>query len=174
MYGKTPVITRQWGAIMSDSERLQMLVDTESIRDVVARYFFAIGRRDWEAVQACFVTGAFADYEFNEEKTIERQLALVKKGMLRFRSSTLLGSNSLIQLEGARAESQTMALTAHESEPDTHERTRISTVRYEDSWAKQSTGEWLIVRRRVLAIWKAWLDPRFDDRAGDHRYADEW
>ena len=159
---------------MSDAERLHVLIDTESIREVIARYFFAIGRRDWEAVQACFIAGAFADYEFNEEKTIERQLALVKKGMLRFRSSTLLGSNSLIQLHGARAESQTMALTAHEAQPDANERTRISTVRYEDSWTKQDNGDWLIARRRVIAVWKAWLDPRYDDRAGDHRYADEW
>ena len=158
---------------MTDSERLQRLVDTENIREVIAAYFFAIGRRDWQAVHACFVSGAFADYEFNEEKTIERQLELVKKGMLRFRSSTLLGSNSLIQIDGSRAESQTMALTAHEAEPAAHERTRISTVRYEDTWSRQG-GAWLITGRRVIAVWKAWLDPRTDDRAGDHRYADEW
>jgi hypothetical protein len=153
---------------------VQRLIDTESIREVVARYLFAIGRRDWDAVATCFVPGAYADYEFEAEHRIEAQLALVRKGMARFASSTLMGSNLEITFDATGAASESLALTAHEAFATSPDRTRLSAVQYSDRWTRCADGQWRISERRIRTLWRAWLDPRRDDRAGDHRYADEW
>jgi hypothetical protein len=163
------------GQGMSESSaQLQRLLDTESIREVVARYLFAIGRRDWEAVATCFVPGAYADYEFEAEHRIEVQLELVRKGMARFAGSTLMGSNFAVTFDATGAASESIALTAHEAFPASPDRTRVSAVQYSDRWIKGAEGQWRISDRRIKTLWRAWLDPRRDDRAGDHRYADEW
>ena len=159
---------------MIETERLQEILDCEAIRDVVAKYFFSVSNRDWPAVLSCFVPGAFADYAFSSERTIEAQLELVKKGISRFNASTLMGSNCSIELGDRRASSRTMALTAHQSPPETSERIRLSAVRYDDEWVQDGNRNWLIARRQLVTIWKAWLDPRYDDRAGDHRNAKDW
>jgi hypothetical protein len=157
-----------------DDQRLTEILDRDAIRDVLTGYLDAVRRRDWVDVLSCFVSGAYADYGFDAERTIEVQVGLLKKGIDRFRASTLLGSNCIITLRGDTASSEMMALTAHEAFETSGERTRISTVRYEDEWVRGSHREWRITRRCLDTVWKAWLDTRFDDRAGDHRYADEW
>jgi hypothetical protein len=54
------------------------------------------------------------------------------------------------------------------------ERTRLEALRAEDAWALAPDGVWRVERRRLETLWRAWLDPRGDDRAGDHRHAREW
>jgi hypothetical protein len=157
-----------------DEQRLREMLDRDAIETVLTRYLEAVRRRDWTEVLSCFVPGAYADYGFDVERTIEAQAPLLERGMRRFDASTFIGSNYVIELDSDRASSRMSAFTAHQSRPETGERTRISTVRYEDEWARGEDGEWRITRRTLDTVWRAWLDPRFDDRAGDHRYADEW
>jgi hypothetical protein len=157
-----------------DDEAVRRLLDRQAIEDVLTRYLDAMRRRDWQEVRSCFVPGAFADYGFDAEQTIEAQLELLKRGMERFDVSTFLGGNCIIELASDRAESQMTALTAHQPRVDSGDRTRVSTVRYEDEWVRGDDGAWRIARRTLDTVWRAWLDPRFDDRAGDHRHADEW
>lgn len=159
---------------MISDARIQELLDTEAIREVVARYFLAVGRRDWQAVEDCFASDASVDYEFDVEQTLKAQLVLLQAGMARFRSSTLMGSNCIVRLDGQKASSQTMALTAHEAPADSEDRTRLSTVRYDDEWVRTDHPGWLISKRRITTLWRAWLDPRRDDKVGDHRNAAEW
>jgi hypothetical protein len=157
-----------------DDRRLMEILDRDAIRDVITRYLDAVRRRDWVDVLSCFVSGAYADYGFETERTIEMQVGLLKKGIDRFKASTLLGSNCIITVREDTASSETMALTAHEAFEASGERTRISTVRYDDEWVRDDNREWRITRRCLDTVWRAWLDTRFDDRVGDHRYADEW
>jgi hypothetical protein len=157
-----------------DEQRLMAMLDREAIREMITKYLDAVRRRDWEDVLSCFVPGAYADYGFDTERTIEVQAAMLKRGIDRFDASTFLGSNCIITLAGDRASSETMAFTAHQAFAESGERTRISTVRYSDEWVRGDNSEWRIARRTLDTVWKAWLDTRFDDRAGDHRYADEW
>jgi hypothetical protein len=158
---------------LNDQQLLELL-DRDAIEQVLSRYLDAVRRRDWADVLSCFVPGAYADYGFDADRTIEVQVELLRKGINRFDASTLIGSNCLIDLASDRASSRMTALTAHQSRADTGERTRISTVRYEDDWVRGDDGAWRIARRSLDTVWRAWLDPRWDDRAGDHRYADEW
>jgi hypothetical protein len=155
-------------------EALRQLVDKERIRTTMASYLLAVGRHDWSTVLSCFVPGASADYGFDGERTIEAQLELLKKGIARFDASTLMGSQCVVQLAGATAVSTTMALTAHQAPEDSGERTRLSAVCYDDQWTREEVLGWRITVRNLRTLWKAWLDPRRDDRAGDHRYAHEW
>ena len=157
-----------------EEERVRQLLDRQAIEDVLTRYLDAVRRRDWEEVRSCFVPGAHADYGFDADRTIEAQLELLKRGIERFDVSTLLGGNCIVELASDRAWSQMTALTAHQSPPESGERTRVSTVRYADEWVRGGDGAWRIASRTLDTVWRAWLDPRFDDRAGDHRYAHEW
>jgi len=159
---------------VNDEARLAEIIEKEAIRSVIDRYLTAVGRQDWVTVLACFVPQAYADYGFSVERTIEAQLELVKRGIRRFDASTLMGSNYTISLHGDSASSESMALTAHQATAESGERTRLSTVRYLDEWSRDVDGLWLITSRTLDTVWRAWLDPRRDDRAGDHRHADEW
>jgi hypothetical protein len=158
---------------MIDPQLIEQLLARDEIDQVLARYFFAVARHDWETVRACFVQGARADYGFEAELTIEAQVEYLSIGIDRFPVSTLLGSNSLVRWVPGGATSETMAFTAHEAPEATGERTRISVVRYDDVWTNASEA-WRITDRTLVTLWRGWLDPRRDDRAGDHRYASEW
>jgi hypothetical protein len=156
-------------------EHWRRLVDSEDIRQTLSQYFLSVSARDWSKVLDCFVPNAAADYEFNVEQTIETQLELIRIGMERFDVSTIMGSNCVIEYQDDEtASTQSLAFTAHQSSPASSERTRISTVRYDDAWRKCEDGRWRITSRKIETLWRAWLDPRFDDRAGDHRFAHEW
>jgi hypothetical protein len=157
-----------------DEQRLREMLDRDAIEAVLTRYLEAVRRRDWPEVLSCFVPGAYADYGFDVERTIEAQAPLLERGMQRFDVSTFLGSTCVIELAGDRASSSMSAFTAHQASPKTGDRTRVSTVRYEDEWIGGEDGTWRITSRKLHTVWRAWLDPRFDDRAGDHRYAEEW
>lgn len=160
---------------MTDAEQLRLALDREAIREVLARYFLAVGDHDWNAVEGCFAPGAYADYEFDAAKTMQAQIEYIKAGIARFESSTLMMSNAVVTLSGDRAATQVMALTAHQAEAECSDPTRLSVVRYDDKWLREAHDRrWRIAERRVSTIWRAWLDPRRDDSAGDHRNAREW
>lgn len=157
-----------------DPDPIERLTARDEIEGTLARYSFAVARHDWNEVLACFVPGAFADYGFDVPKTIEEQAALLDRGIRRFPSSTLLSSAPVITWTATGASTVTLALTAHEAEPETGEPIRVSVVRYEDEWSRVEDGRYRIARRQAVNCWKGWLEPRRDDRAGDHRFASEW
>lgn len=159
---------------LTDLDRIERLAAREDIEDTLARYSFAVARHDWDEVLACFTPGAFADYGFEAPKTIEEQASLLDRGIRRFPASTLLSSAPVITWTSSGASSVTLALTAHEAAPETEEPIRVSVVRYEDEWRRMDDGRYRIARRRLVNCWKGWLEPRHDDRAGDHRFASEW
>lgn len=158
---------------MSDDQQLGIVLEQEAIRDVLARYFLAVGDGDWAAVEACFAPAARVDYGFEGEQTLAAQLGFLRAGIERFESSTLMMSNSVVSVAGEEASSQVMALTAHQAPEASGDRTRLSVVRYEDRWRREPQG-WRISDRRIRTLWRAWLDPRRDDQAGDHRNARDW
>jgi hypothetical protein len=154
--------------------RVVDLLAKEAIREVIYRELDAWRRRDWAAARACYVPGARADLGFDAERAIEAQLELLADLMQRFEASTLLASNCLVALAAGSARSSTLVLAAHQPFAESGERTRLSAERAADEWTQGEDGSWRIASRRLETLWRAWLDPRRDDRAGDHRHAEEW
>ena len=150
------------------------LLAKEAIREVLYCELDAWRRRDWAAVRACWVPGAGADLGFDAERTCEAQLERLAEAMRGFGASTLLASNCRIELEGHIARSSALVLAAHEPRAESGERTRLEALRVTDAWALAADGSWRIASRRLETLWRAWLDARRDDRAGDHRPAKEW
>ena len=150
------------------------LLAKEAIREVVYRELDAWRRRDWEAARACYVPGARADLGCDAERTIEAQLEHLAQALRGVAASTLLASNCRIELAAGSARSSALVLAAHEPRAESGERTRLEALCAVDAWALEADGIWRISGRTLETLWKAWLDPRRDDRAGDHRHAKEW
>ena len=156
--------------------RVAELLAKDAIRETLYRELDAQRRRDWAAVRACWVPGARAELGFDAEPSAEAQLERLAEAMRGFTASSLLASNCVIELEpgGAAARSSALVLAAHEPPASRDERTQLEALRYADAWTRDETGGWRIAGRRVESLWRAWLEPRRDDHAGDHRQAAEW
>ena len=153
---------------------LAELLAKEAIREVLYRELDAWRRRDWAAARACYAADARADLGFDAGPTIEAQLERLAQAMRGVAASTLLASNCLIELGAGSARSWTLLLAAHEPRGESGERTRLEALRAVDAWREDADGAWRIESRRLELAWRAWLDPRRDDRAGDHRHAKGW
>lgn len=159
--------------------RVAELLAKEAIREALYRELDAWRRRDWAAVRGCWAPGARAELGFDAEPRAEAQLERLAEAMHDFAVSSLLASNCTIDLEagGAAARSTALVLAAHEplaSRVERGERTRIEALRFADAWTCDEAGRWRIAGRRIESLWRAWLEPRRDDREGDHRHAAEW
>ena len=130
------------------------LLAKDAIRDTLYRELDARRRRDEAGVRACWAPGAEPE--------------------LGFAASSLLASNCRVELEGRAARSSALVLAAYEAPPERGERTLLEALRFDDAWTLGADGSWRIASRRAEPLWRAWLDPRGGDRAGDHRHAEEW
>lgn len=159
-----------------ERSRVAELLAKDSIREALYLELDAWRRRDWSAVHACWVPGARAELGFDAEPRAEVQLERLAEAMRGFAASSLLASNCVIELEacGAAARSSALVMAAHEPPAPRGERTQLEALRFVDAWSRDEAGVWRIAGRRVESLWRAWLEPRYDDRAGDHRNAAEW
>lgn len=132
------------------------LEDRAAIRTAMGDYFDAVNRGDWTKVTDGFVADAVLEYGTPGVATVERNVALLRAGTERLTSSsTLLGLQSCVDLDGDRARSETAALTAH-CPASGDRRARLSMVRYEDEWIRCPDGAWRVSRRTVHHEMKAW------------------
>jgi SnoaL-like domain len=153
---------------------LAELLAKEAIREALYRELDAWRRRDWVAARESYAAGARADLGFDAERTAEAQLERLAHSLRGAAASTLLASNCLIELGPGSARSTALVLAAHEPRAQAGERTRLEALRLVDAWALGADGGWRIESRRLESVWRAWLDPRLDDHAGDHRHARDW
>ena len=170
------------------SERIDIgpLIAREAIREALYDALDASRRRDWARLRAGFAPDARIDLGLRPvgqdgnapplAADVESQVAALADAMRGFVASSLVASNCQIELGfGAMAaRSSALILAAHESPPDSGERTRLEALRMNDRWIRDRAGEWKVAQRTTESLWRAWLDPRRDDRAGDHRHALEW
>lgn len=159
-----------------ERSRVAALLAKDAIREALYRELDAWRRRDWAGVRACWIPGARAELGFDAEPRAEVQLERLAESMRGFEVSSLLVSNCAIELEagGGAARSSALVLAAHAPPASRGERTRLEALRFADAWISDEASGWRIAERRVESLWRAWLDPRHDDREGDHRHAAEW
>jgi len=98
--------------ITSDDVRaLQELLDQTAIRDVIGQYFYALDRRDFAALTACFTSDAKAEYfggktVYAGREAITNILRIIKQ----FKFTSHLISNTMIKVDGDRAKADTYAV----------------------------------------------------------------
>jgi len=153
---------------------LAELLAKEAIREALYRELDAWRRRDWEAARAGYAPGADVDLGFDVERTAEAQLARLAGSLGGAAASALLASNVIVEVAGASARSTALVLATHEPAAASGGRTRLEALRAEDAWTLGKDWVWRLERRALATLWRAWLDPRREDRAGDHRHAQEW
>ena len=150
------------------------LLAKEAIREVLYRELDAWRRRDWAEARTGYAPAAHVDLGFDAERTAEAQLARLADALAGDAVSALLASNCVVEVAGERARSSALVLATHEPRAEAGGRTRLEALRAEDAWARSADGAWRVERRRLETLWRAWLDPRRDDLAGDHRHARDW
>jgi hypothetical protein len=140
---------------------LSDLVDKEQIREVTARYFRGVDRKEWELVRACYHADALDEHGplFNG---LAREFVDWVSGWIdeRFSMTMHIGGQSLIDLEGDVAHGETYAIAMHRTHPDADggELDLVVAARLLDRFERRDGGHWAIAHRRLVPDWTR-LDP---------------
>jgi len=151
---------------MTDTDRLRALTDREEIRDVLARYFRGVDRADWELVRACYHDDALDQhgplFDGKASDFVDWVSAWLPQ---RFAMTMHVGGQSLIDLDGDVAQSETYAVAFHRTHPDEDGVASDLTVaaRLLDRFERRD-GVWRIAHRRLIDDWV-----RFD-HVNPHRF----
>lgn len=125
------------------------------IRDIAERYFWALDRRDWDALESCFVPTARYDL-FGGKVTMNSAAEVVArlKGVARYEATHHAWSNGQIEVDGA-AGSGVIHAVAYCVLPEVEGRqVRVRGLRYEDRYARDEAGRWRIAARLHVPVWQ--------------------
>lgn len=134
---------------------LEVLLAKDEIREVTARYCFAIDLVDPQLFLTCFHPDAVLDYGFFtvDPKTFAETSM---KGNLMYETSHHRIATQIIKINGEEARSITYvrAIHAGEKKPEGTMTDLIIYARYFDKWEKRD-GAWKIVYRSAVIDWNA-------------------
>lgn len=128
------------------SDDVQTLIDRLAIRDVLASYYRAIDRRDWDAL-----TGVYADdARFRSPPRLEQNgrdtiIASTSRVAVYKRTYHFMG-NHIAWVDGDDADAETYAVARHYYDKDGEEQEYVIGIRYLDKLQRRD-GQWLIVDR---------------------------
>ncbi len=88
-----------------DEKRLQDYIDKSEIRDLMARYFVAVDRRDWKMIEDCFTPDIHAEYHMFKADGLAELMQNIR-GVARTKVSTHFMGNHLITVKGDTATSE--------------------------------------------------------------------
>ena len=130
------------------SDALQELLDKEAIRDVIYRYSRGLDRMDKEMAYSVWHPDGTALYYGIFEGTGHGFVDWVWKAHEAMESHSHQMTNSLIQVDGDRAISETYAIVSLRTNPDVNGKQSelVSRGRYLDRWSKRE-GRWAIEHR---------------------------
>lgn len=125
------------------------------IREVAERYFWALDRRDWAALESCFAPDVrYSLYGGKIEMRSAQEVVTRLKGIVRYESTHHAWCNGLIEVDGPRATGVIQA-TAYCILPEAEGHgARVRGLRYEDSYDRNATGQWRIASRRHVPVWQ--------------------
>lgn len=160
------------------SAAIDGLLAKQEIRDVLMRYCRGVDRVDLELIRSCYHSDAWDDhgsYRGNVDGLLDEIRVDMPKTVV---THHFLG-NSLIEVEGDRAESETYIVAFHRlpARGDRPETDLTVAARYLDVFERRAGGPWLIARRTVVHSWNrldlvgatwpgssAFVQPRREDR----------
>jgi hypothetical protein len=131
---------------------VRALADRAAIQDVIAAYFFAIDRRDWDGVAACFTADADCDYRVFRG-TPDVAVAAMRKGLAQFEHTMHFGGPPRITVDGDSADAECYAVCYHRLAIDGVPHDRTSALHYQDRFARTRDG-WRIASRRITFLWE--------------------
>jgi ketosteroid isomerase-like protein len=138
--------------MVSLENTVRELQDRAAIHDLLLRYAHAVDRRDLEQVASCFTPDAAYQGSLGEG-TIQVALSALSERMGRYRTTTHLLANQLVEIRGDMARSETYAPVYHRLDEDLGAHDLIVAVRYLDDLQRSSDG-WLICKRVTKMEWQ--------------------
>ncbi|MCA9512242.1 MAG: nuclear transport factor 2 family protein, partial [Myxococcales bacterium] len=144
------------------TERLARAGDAQAIRDVLARYWRGVDRRDAALVASTYHPDAFDDHGYYQGP-VDGFVASLEPGVWGYFENTQHFAGQIdVELDGdARARVESYAEAHHvRSEPDGARRDLVYGLRYVDRFEKRG-GEWRIAHRIC-----AWDWHRVDEHVG--------
>jgi SnoaL-like domain len=130
---------------------LQRLLDRESIRDCIARLARGEDRRDASLLRTCFWPDGSCDFGVFKGN-FDEYLAWVVPGSPAIPVTQHLLGQSVIELKGESARSETQVSSYHRVNMGTEERDTMIGGRYLDRMEKRD-GVWRIAERTMLYDW---------------------
>ncbi|MEM7285756.1 MAG: nuclear transport factor 2 family protein [Actinomycetota bacterium] len=131
---------------------LDELLDRQAIADVLARYCRTLDEYDLDAMAATFTEDAVTDYGEGRGGRVEGRGAIrarIAAGQAEFRRTAHVLGQSLVEIEGHRAEGITYVTAWHEWPDGRQDALRL---RYVDVFRRDEGRRWLIAERRVEAM----------------------
>lgn len=131
---------------------LDLLLDRQAIADLLARYCQSLDEYDIDAMASTFAEDAVTDYGAGRGGRVEGRDAIrtrIANGQAEFRRTAHVLGQSLVDIEGHRAEGVTYVTAWHEW-PDG--RQAALRLRYVDVFRRVEGRHWVIAERRVEAM----------------------
>lgn len=132
---------------------LQELLDRAAIHDLLIRYARSVDEKDIAAVQACFTPEASYKGSLGEGPAAA-VLSTLGERWSRYKQTIHFLASPLIEIDGARAESDSRALVYHRYESEGEERDFVVSVRYIDELRRHDGDAWLIQQRVATVEWQ--------------------
>lgn len=137
------------------ADRLQVLADQEEIRRVLYTYFRAVDAADWDLMASCYHDDATDEHAGVYTGGIDGLVRWCVENVAREFSSWMhLGGQSIIDVDGDTAQTETYAVAIHKTHPDASGSTHdvIAAGRFFDRFEKRD-GAWRIAQRRLVIDW---------------------
>ena len=138
------------------TKELKSLLEREQIRDCIARLARGEDRRNAELISACYWPDSTSDYGVFLG-TFAQYLAWVVPGSSAIPVTQHVLGQSVIELHGDVARSETQVISYHRVKMGMEERDTIIGGRYLDRMEKRG-GEWRIAQRTLVVDWTARAD----------------
>ncbi len=125
------------------------------VREVAERYFWALDRRDFKALESCFAPDVQFDlYDGRVKMRSAAEVVEGLRGVAAHEATHHAWSNGDIMVDGARATAIIHAI-AYCVQPESEgHRVRVRGLRYEDAYALGEAGAWRITVRRHVPVWQ--------------------
>lgn len=141
-------------------DRLRAAADRDEIRTVISTYFLGVDQHDWERVRSCYHDGATEDHGPFNGGVDDFMVWLTSFVPGNYSQTMHVGCQTVIDLDGEQAGSETYAVVYHWSRPgeDGSVIAHASGGRLLDRFERRN-GAWRIVHRALELRWVLHLDP---------------
>lgn len=137
------------------TRRLERVEDREAIRTVIDTYFRAVDAADWALMASCYHPDAIDEhsgiYQGSIDGLVQWCIDNVEK---EFASWMHFGAQSIIDIDGDSAQTETYAVAIHKAHPDANgfEADVVAGGRFFDRFERRN-GQWKIAHRKLVISW---------------------